>query len=332
MSRKIVWWLRQLELFEYLGVIGSAVAVWLFLAYGSRLDEYVHQPGYHWDIVWMIAGIYAKFIPWAVLVSLVVAGILAWSIRSARGRVWQRYGIALRIFLAYCVLLIVFRIVNFYVPVIHPGLRDTAIQTIDRHLFGGKLVAEWLIPFIHPWLTHILTGAYVAWFWLLFATIGLLASHPSRAASEYVLASLLAFYAGYAGYLLVPVIGPGYTVHFSVPIGDIAPGFTTQTAQIARDCFPSLHTALSVVMGIYVWRYRRRFTWFYLPVLTLIIAATLYLRFHYGLDDIAGACLGVVAAGAAPALQGNWDRWRQRGDAAVGIVTTVGAGTLPSEN
>jgi membrane-associated phospholipid phosphatase len=293
----------KLERFEVLGAVASVIAIIIFFRYGAALDELAGEPGYHWHMLYVVAGIYAHFIPWAVGVGALIVLFTVLFLRKQSTAAWQRFVFALRVFFAYCVLLIVFRVVNFYVPVLHPGIRDGAMQHADATLFFGKQVSQWLEPLVTPWLTHLLTGAYVSWFWLLFATILLLVSKGEQVAAEYVLASLLAFYIGYVCYVLIPVIGPGYTIHYAVHIGDIAPQFTQDRLLITRDCFPSLHTAICTLMVIYVWRYRRRWSVVYIPLTVLIVFATLYLRFHYGLDDIAGVALGIVVSAIAPVLQ-----------------------------
>jgi membrane-associated phospholipid phosphatase len=288
-----------------------------------------------------VTGIYVRFIPWALIfggggfalivvwmrrkedkmrrtrppgvaVSIVKNPKVKYPSEQAEPRegvsTRLRYGI--RVFLSYCVLLIVFRIVNFYVQVLHPGIMDAWAQNIDAHIFFGKQVSEWLEPISNKWLTHLLTGAYVSWFWLLFATIALLLYTGKQAVKEYVFASLLAFYVGYICYVLVPVIGPGYTLHYSVTLHDIAPVYTNQRLFIARDCFPSLHTAISVIMGIFVWRYHRKWALLYIPWLTLIVFATLYLRFHYGIDDIVGMVLGTLAAYVSPLFVRKYERFK----------------------
>ncbi|GMA51557.1 hypothetical protein GCM10025857_29140 [Alicyclobacillus contaminans] len=288
--------------FEWLGLMASALATGVFFGDGRALDKLVGQPQYHWHVLWMVSGIYLRFVPWALMVG--AGAVLAW--RWLRPQGWRRplseYLFVVRVFVAYCILLIVFRVVNFYVPVLHPGIDDALLQRADATLLGGRQAGEWLAPLIHPWLTHVMTGAYVSWFWLLFATLVLLLTAHRAAVSEYVFASLLAFYIGYLCYVVVPVIGPGYTYPFSVPVGDIAPHFTWDRLTIARDCFPSLHTALSVLMAVYIWRYRRWLAVVYIPLAAIIVFATLYLRFHYLCDDLAGAALGAACAWIAPRL------------------------------
>lgn len=112
----------------------------------------------------VIISIYGHFAPYAIAVGMIAfTGTWLWTRGQTTG-LWARFGFGIRLFLAYCVLLIVFRVVNFYVPVLHPGIRDGAIQVIDSHILGGKLIADWLEPLVHAWLTDVLTGVYVSWF------------------------------------------------------------------------------------------------------------------------------------------------------------------------
>ncbi|WP_026961286.1 phosphatase PAP2 family protein [Alicyclobacillus herbarius] len=304
--------LLSLELYEVIGLVASIPALCLFFVKGAALDQLEGSRGYHWQVVLQILSIYGRFIPWALLVGGLLTALAAWWLRVGGRQALARFRYGLRIFLSYCALLVVFRIINFYVPVLHPGLRDPVIQTMDKALLFGRVGSQWLDPLVRPWLTHLMTVCYVSWFWLLFLTILLMLTHSRRAAAEYVLTSLAAFYMGYVCYILVPVVGPGYTMHFSHTVGDIAPVFTTHRLTIPRDCFPSLHTAISLVMVIYVWRFRRRWAWFYSPFAALIIFSTLYLRMHYFTDDLTGAALAVSVSLMAPGWAAAWERLRLR--------------------
>jgi membrane-associated phospholipid phosphatase len=102
-------------------------------------------------------------------------------------------------------------------------------------------------------------------------------------------------------------------------MGGIASVFTHDQTLLARDCFPSLHTGISVVMLVYVWRYRRKWLWLYGPMTFLIVWSTMYLRFHYGIDVIAGAALATAMTQLCP-LATRW--WEQR-RAAVALDAAV---------
>ena len=51
--------------------------------------------------------------------------------------------------------------------------------------------------------------------------------------------------------------------------------------RVDRDCFPSLHTALSAVALVYMWRHTRRLFWWSLPLVVSLWFSTVYLRYHY---------------------------------------------------
>ena len=80
-----------------------------------------------------------------------------------------------------------------------------------------------------------------------------------------------------------------------------------------RDCFPSLHTAITVIVTTFAYKYRRWLFWFLLPVNIGIVMATVYLRYHYVIDVIAGLALAAFCVWAGPRLNELWYR-RVTGD------------------
>jgi membrane-associated phospholipid phosphatase len=80
-----------------------------------------------------------------------------------------------------------------------------------------------------------------------------------------------------------------------------------------RDCFPSLHTAITVIVTTFAYKYRRWMFWFFLPVNIGIIMATIYLRYHYVIDVFAGLALAAFCVWAGPRLNDLWYR-RVTGD------------------
>jgi hypothetical protein len=70
------------------------------------------------------------------------------------------------------------------------------------------------------------------------------------------------------------------------------------------DIFPSIHTALSVLCALHAFRYRNEAPMRWVWLLTLfavanIVIATVFLRWHYGVDLIAGAALAASAQAVA---------------------------------
>ena len=57
------------------------------------------------------------------------------------------------------------------------------------------------------------------------------------------------------------------------------------------DAFPSGHTMITVTVLIVAWQRARKLFWYLLPVGTLLIFSTMYCRYHYLVDVIAGLIL-----------------------------------------
>jgi membrane-associated phospholipid phosphatase len=89
----------------------------------------------------------------------------------------------------------------------------------------------------------------------------------------------------------------------------------------SRAAFPSLHTAVSVVMLACAWRFVRPWFWIALPLAVGLWLSTIYLRHHYVVDLLAGFALAPLALYAAPRL----DLWWAERQRALGIEPARGA-------
>lgn len=66
--------------------------------------------------------------------------------------------------------------------------------------------------------------------------------------------------------------------------------------------FPSGHTMISVAVLIVAWKRARDVFWILLPIATGLIISTVFCRFHYVVDLIAGAGLAFVSVPAGDAI------------------------------
>ena len=213
--------------------------------------------------------------------------------------------------------LIVFLYENFHdlTDLIRPTIVDSTLREADRFFLRIE-PAFYLERFTMPWLTEFMTFAYALYFFYPTLILTLLYRKGEFLKfREFGLALSLCFYLGLMGYMLVPAIGPRYAMagEFTVPLTGV---WLTQFAADAwntlqsfkRDCFPSLHTALSTVALIYLWRLRRQWRAgrvifaVCLPMIVSLWLSTLYLRYHYGVDVIAGWLLAVFCCWAAPSM------------------------------
>ena len=81
---------------------------------------------------------------------------------------------------------------------------------------------------------------------------------------------------------------------------------------IKRDAFPSGHTGIAVVVLYLAYQYKRNLFWIYLPVVAALLFSTVYLRYHYIVDVIAGFGLTLLTILIGEWYYGWWLKNRER--------------------
>jgi membrane-associated phospholipid phosphatase len=235
----------------------------------------------------------------AILIGINVALILFAERSPTRGAWFARllyYPIAMNV---------VFQQLRTAIPAVHPGKADAMLQSIDAHLVGGNLSLA-LQPWVHPLVTEALSLCYLLFFPYLAFSIVYYFFFTELAMVKKFCAGLFSLYGiGFLGYSLVPAGGPylAMTGQFSVPLAGWQ--ISEWNAAIVRmgsngvDVFPSLHCAVSAFLLGFDYRHRRWRFWAYLvPALGLWIS-TIYLRYHYLIDVVAGFALAALALAIA---------------------------------
>lgn len=205
-----------------------------------------------------------------------------------------------------------------------PVADDWLIEA-DQRIFGMQ-PSIWLDQNLPHWAFDLLLGAYTTYFvWPALLGLVLWFKRKELQFDEWVTALMFFYAVNYAFYSLVPAMGPRYfqAAYFDGPV----PGLffaseldlLFQASPLARDCFPSGHTGITLLVLGFSWREERRFFWGVLPVGILLIAGTLAGRFHYGIDLIAAVPLTITSLAVAAALKRrlptgvvvNGDGWRR---------------------
>jgi membrane-associated phospholipid phosphatase len=211
-------------------------------------------------------------------------------------------------------------------PALHPELLDARLVAIDRVLFG-QTPAIWLDRFANPHTVEWFAFFYYSYYWILGGyLIGTLLFDDGRRRYELLLGAALVAAVGHAGYTFVPGVGPwAYSeLTFQHQLsggpwwGRVLDAVTSAGAQL--DIFPSLHTGFSLLCGLHAFRYRNERPFSYVWLATLfavlnIIIATVFLRWHYGIDLIAGGLLAFTAHRTAITV---W-RWEGRREIERGV-------------
>ena len=177
--------------------------------------------------------------------------------------------------------------------------RDAVLIGIDRLIFGCDPTV-WLERISSPWLTEILQIAYAANYFLPLALVLLLYVKRRRIPFQFSVCLItIGYFLSYLGYFLVPAIGPRFTLAHACALKSVFLGETLCRLiyfmeSCPRDCFPSGHTEIPLITLYLAFRFRRRLFWIYLPIVVLLVSSTVYLRYHYVIDVLAGA--GTAAA------------------------------------
>jgi membrane-associated phospholipid phosphatase len=180
---------------------------------------------------------------------------------------------------------------------------------LDRYLIGidyrmlGVHPTVWLERLAHPLFVDVLALAYSSYYFLPIVLALFLHFDQKHHELEHLfLAVTIGFFLSYVGYLLVPAIGPRFTLaalqHIPVKgqlVANQLLDFLNAGEFNKRDCFPSGHTGITLIVLYYAHAHHRRLFWVLLPVASLLILATVFLRLHYVIDVLAGFALAALA-------------------------------------
>ncbi|MCZ6796017.1 MAG: phosphatase PAP2 family protein [Planctomycetota bacterium] len=187
----------------------------------------------------------------------------------------------------------VYRIVRAF----DSGTHDHALIAVDRALLG-ETPARWLEGLATPWLTDLMCLAYLSYHvYLTAAFADAIWRRPLDEARRFLAFVGTSFAVGFLGYLTFPCIGPADAFpgifDGSLPGGVVWLYTSTIVAEGSSlyDVFPSMHVAVTCVLLDHDWRWSRRRFWILLAPSACMLVSTLYLRYHYAVDLVAGVAL-----------------------------------------
>jgi membrane-associated phospholipid phosphatase len=199
-------------------------------------------------------------------------------------------------------------------PAATSGTVDDMLLRLDTAIFGVA-PSLWLDGQITPGRTEWFAFFYFSYFFVLAVHVLpiLFLERRSAVAQHFAVGMLGVFAVGQATYFLLPGYGPYH--HMAEQFRNTLPsGFwmdtvwkTVQSGGAMLDIFPSLHTGGPLYIALFSFQHRAlwpfRYTW---PVAAFfsanIIGATLYLRWHYAVDVMAGIALAITWLFLAPRL------------------------------
>ena len=209
--------------------------------------------------------------------------------------------------------LLLFPLLYKEVELLAPALGDwrltTAIPAWESMLFAGqpsqylseRLAFVPLSEYLHfCYLSYGIVIPAVAGYWYV--------SGRRTAFGELLLLLSTVLLGSYLFFILLPVDSPYY---LSERLGPPLSGhvFFDLVHQVSArggargGAFPSAHVSGALVVSLVAWRHQRPLAYLLVPITAGVLFATVYGRFHYVLDTLAGAALAIAVVGAYASVE-----------------------------
>lgn len=191
------------------------------------------------------------------------------------------------------------------------GYLDPAVQRWEDVLFGAQLSVTWARGQPWRWLSELMHLGYFSYY-VLIPVSGVLVYRRggARELQRFTMATGLAFLSCYAVFVVFPVAGPRYLFEplQGVPARALfydAVHAIAEQGSSKGTAFPSSHVAGTIAAWLASRRVARGWFWISAPLVALLTLGTVYGRFHYAVDSLAGLAVALAAYAAGPAL-GRW--------------------------
>jgi len=197
---------------------------------------------------------------------------------------------------------------------LHPDIDQRLIQ-IDFSIFGVHPTL-WMQQWIVPWFTDLMSLAYISYYFIPVVLMVVLYLKNQRLEfDEAIFILAFGYYVSFIGYILFPAIGPRYTMAhlYSLPlegsfITDSVRDLLNALEHNKRDCMPSGHTQIVLIVLYLAHRYEKFLFYIFFPIICGLILSTVYLRYHYVIDLFVGATIAVGCMIIGPRLYRMWNK------------------------
>lgn len=220
------------------------------------------------------------------------------------------------------------------------GYLDPFFIRLEERLFGVQpsLAAMTWLPF--SWASELFYAAYFSYYVMILGVGFALFIRSREQFAHYISVVSFVFYICYLIYIFTPVMGPrvflretlAYRLPDDVQLAVVPPypeavragPFYQIMALIYRifeapgAAFPSSHVAVALCTVWFSFLYLRRIRHLHLVVAVLLCLATVYCRYHYVVDVVAGVLTAVVLVPL-----GHWSYWKQA-KASPAVATRAG--------
>ncbi|MGH7541802.1 MAG: phosphatase PAP2 family protein, partial [Gemmatimonadota bacterium] len=244
----------------------------------------------------------------AALAGLHALAVLAGA--AASRRPLPRWRVARFLRIAYPVALtpLLYMELAFLNRLLTDGYVDATVQAWEGALFGVQpslALSAWLPSF--P-LSEFLHLGYASYYLIVpAALLGVWTTRGDAALHRTAFTVAATFFLCYVVFIVFPVAGPRYEfepIRGALSEGSFFGGVHAilEGGSSKGTAFPSSHIAASAAALLAAGREDRRWLWALIVPETALAFGTVYCRFHYAVDALAGVAFGVAVWLAAPVL------------------------------
>jgi membrane-associated phospholipid phosphatase len=178
----------------------------------------------------------------------------------------------------------------------------------DRVILGETPAVAWE-SWLQPRLEDVAMAGYLFFFYYLIAGPGYYCVKDLRLFRKCIVGLFTMYGLSFMGYTVLPAGGPHRWMSFDTPLH--GPWVLDWTLKVVNDgsnsvdVFPSVHLAATLYLLLFDWRHGRRRFWIYLLPCLVLWWSTMYLRFHYFVDLLAGVVVALAGWVMAEKFEAN---------------------------
>jgi membrane-associated phospholipid phosphatase len=182
---------------------------------------------------------------------------------------------------------------------------DPYLIHLEQWIFGFQPSLQWSRVWPWAWFHELMEFAYFTYYFLAASVVLMVFREPGfqqddrwEILRDFIRDLSVVMLICYTLYTLFPAWGPKYFREGYVEVGgwiftDIM-RYIHNNGALLGAAFPSSHVAGSMVPWWYVWRYFPRWRWPMTVIFVLLCMSTVYNRYHYVVDVIAGLMLAAA--------------------------------------
>jgi len=253
---------------------------------------------------------------------VIATGVIVFAIVSSKYKGGKVFTLVRRLYVIPIVFFI-YSNIHLYIPLVNPHDYDTTLIAWDLAIFGVN-PTEWIGKLANPLLTEYLQFAYMMFYVLPFILgVEFTLRESDDRFFEFARIVIFGFFFSYILYFFMPAIGPRFTIHDFSMINTELPGLfltdffrdlvnagggvmpdTVNPAEIVnRDCMPSGHTMMTLITILIAFKFKSKYKWIVAVIGFSLIFSTVYLRYHYVVDVVAGIAFALLTMWLEPKIE-----------------------------